>query len=130
MADCAKVIRTACAYYKVKSPRVSSWGRNYCWSPDTLASTSRILDKPVIRLNSGGQNWATCLHEAAHWILLYLAPKAQDHGSTWLGVYMWLLERASIAPRAALTASARKHKLRWKRRSPQSFGVKRGRRRP
>jgi hypothetical protein len=130
LTECRKVVRTACAHYRVPPPKVSRWRKNFCWCPDTLAATSRILDKPVIRLNAGGQNWATCLHEAAHWVLLHLAPTAQDHGPTWLGVYMWLLEKASMAPRAALVASARKNKLRWRRRSPESFGVNRGRRRP
>lgn len=125
LPECTDVIRMACRHYRVRPPRVSAWSRNFCWSPDVLAKTStKILERPVIWLNKGGQNWATCLHEAAHWILLHLAPRVADHGPTWLGVYMWLLERASIAPRAALTASARKHKLRYKRRSPESFGVK------
>lgn len=63
-----------------------------------------------------GKNAATALHEAAHLIAhdLY-GDRGQDHGPTFLGVYMWLLETAGVAPRIALHATARAHGLRWRK---------------
>ena len=62
----------------------------------------------------GGRNVATALHEAAHHIAWYLhGDRIQDHGRTFLGIYLDLLIRAKVAPRVALEASDRAHKLKW-----------------
>lgn len=63
-----------------------------------------------------GKNTATALHEAAHLIVSDLfGGNVQDHGPTFLGVYMWLLETAGVAPRTALHATAREHGLKWRK---------------
>lgn len=63
-----------------------------------------------------GKNVATALHEAAHLIVNDLfSGAAQDHGPTFLGVYMWLLETAGVAPKIALHATARAHGLKWRK---------------
>ncbi len=122
--ECQQIVDTACAHYDVKPPRVKLWKRDYCWCPDTLKKSKYLLDKPIIWLNPGGQNWASACHEAAHWIQMHVSPRAQSHGATWLGIYMWLLIAAGVAPEAAIKASARVHKLRWVPRSPNWFKCK------
>lgn len=66
------------------------------------------------REGRGGKNAATALHEAAHWIVfLWHSDKPQDHGPTFMGVYLHLLASYGVAPAAALLPSARKHGLKW-----------------
>lgn len=68
----------------------------------------------------GGRNVSQVLHETAHWIVFKLfGDKPQDHGPTFLGVYMWLLEALRAAPRIALHASARAHGLKWRELGPE-----------
>ncbi len=121
LEECQRVMDTGCAHYGVAPPRVQLWKRAFSWCPDTLAVTGRMLDRPVVRLCTRGQNWPTVLHEAAHWIVLHLAPRSADHGPTWLGIYLWLLGEAGVAPESALHASARAAGLRWRRRPPAWF---------
>lgn len=67
----------------------------------------------------GGRNAATALHEAAHQIAFALYGESiQDHGPTWLGIYLDLLVRARVAPRVALEATLRSHGLTWRAVSP------------
>lgn len=66
------------------------------------------------RFRQGGRNVATAMHEAAHHIAWHLhGERIQDHGRTFLGIYLDLLVRAKVAPRVALEASARSYKLKW-----------------
>lgn len=125
LEECKRVVATACAHYDLAPPRVELWDRSFSWCPDTRAMTGRFLDKPVIRLCPKGQNWPTALHEAAHWIVLNRVPRAADHGPTWLGIYLWLLAEAKVAPEAALHASVRAADLKWYPRSPAWFKCKR-----
>jgi len=56
----------------------------------------------------GGLNVATALHEAAHCIAWHLhGERIQDHGPTFLRIYLDLLVRARVAPELALKATAR-----------------------
>jgi hypothetical protein len=67
--------------------------------------------------DKGGRNVATALHEAAHHIAWAVhGERVQDHGATFLGIYLDLLSRAGVAPRVALEASARAHGLRWSKK--------------
>lgn len=115
---CRKAIRTACKWYGVKPPSVGQHsGRAFAYS---WPEKNRISMQGGEHAKSGGKNIATALHEAAHHIAYTLhGERIQDHGRTWLGIYLDLLERAAIAPREALHASARKHGLKW-RSSPNS----------
>lgn len=99
-------VRVACKLYGLKAPPVRQHpGRMMSYSLD---------DGSLISFNHTHKNAAIALHEAAHYIADRLHPGAQPHGPTWLGIYMRLLERAEVAPRAALHHTARKHKLRWR----------------
>lgn len=73
----------------------------------------------LISLPPWCMNEAIALHEAAHYITDRTYPRAADHGPTWLGVYLWLLEKAAVAPREALRATMRKHGLKWQQRAPK-----------
>lgn len=109
-------VRTACAHYGLKAPAVRNHGGKtwpYC-----------AEDGSHISFSQWGQNVAVALHEAAHFIVLKLAPRAKDHGPTWLGVYLWLLNESGTAPTAALAASARAHGLHWHARPPSWFKCK------
>jgi len=124
LAECREVMDTACAHYGVAPPKVILWKRSYSWCPDVRVPSRRFLDQPIVRLCERGQNWPTVLHEAAHWIALHLAPKAYSHGPTWLGIYMWLLAQAKVAPEVALRASARSAGIKLAQRSPNWFKCK------
>lgn len=114
--NCRRMIDTACAHYGVRPPRVrmhkgKAW--SYC-----LVSRALISLKQADNLNP-----AIALHEAAHWIVWHLfGDRVQDHGPTFMGVYLWLLEAASVAPVEALHATARKHGLKWRHLPPTAVG--------
>lgn len=83
------------------------------WS---IPSKSRISLQGGERHARGGRNAATALHEAAHHIAWTLhGDHIQDHGPTFLGIYLDLLVRARVAPQIALEATAREHGLTWRR---------------
>lgn len=68
---------------------------------------------------------ATAMHEASHHIVFKLCGyRVQDHGPTFLGVYLWLLERSGVAPQSALHASAREFKLKWRHAPPTIFSCR------
>jgi hypothetical protein len=110
LSDVRAFVRTACAYYGVKPPSVHHHtGRAYAFTQ------GRKLSFPDWCMNP-----AVALHEAAHYIADQLfGNELQDHGETWLGIYLWLLEKAAVAPRKALTASMRLYKLKAKRMPPE-----------
>lgn len=107
LAECRACINWACDQFKVSPPRVRTHpGKAYPWF-DT--------DLHAISFSKKGKNVATALHEAAHAIVFdQHGATVQDHGPTFLGVYLWLLETAGVAPRIALRATARAHGLRWR----------------
>jgi hypothetical protein len=112
LAACRSAINWACDQYGVEPPRVWSHpGKRYPWCD---------VEKRVVSFSLKGKNVATALHEAAHLIVSdVFGDRVQDHGPTFLGVYMWLLETAGVAPRIALHATARSHKLKWRIIAPQ-----------
>lgn len=99
-------VRWACKQYKVKPPIVSA-------RPDYKHDFSfyRTLDHRVALLKRHRNIWAS-FHEAAHAIAWTLLGDF-THGPKWLGIYMWLLSTAGIAPLSALKASAKEAGLRW-----------------
>jgi len=104
---CRAAVRKACKHYKVRAPRVVH--------TDTGSLSFSVPSKNFISLHCGGMNIPTALHEAAHHIAYALhGETVQDHGPTFLGIYIGLLERAGVAPRTALEASARAHGLKWR----------------
>jgi hypothetical protein len=110
---CRKIIRRACLWYKVEKPRVIHHGtKELSYS---VPEVGFISVQGGEQHKCGGRNIATALHEAAHHIGWHLhGENIQDHGPTFLRIYMDLLERAQVAPRVALEATARAHKLKWK----------------
>jgi len=113
LPKCRELILFACALYDVAPPVVRLCGGEMSYSEprrNLIALQSRSR-----RPGRGGMNPATALHEAAHHIVDRLFGEVvQDHGPTFLGVYLYLLWRAKVAPWPALTASARHHGLRWR----------------
>lgn len=73
---------------------------------------------PMISFNKEHHNAAIGLHEAAHHITdtLYGRDLA-EHCPEWLGIYLWLMTEANIAPRVALESSAKAMGLKWRKRS-------------
>jgi hypothetical protein len=116
-------IRTACAYYGVRHPKVKQHNlRSLSWS---IAEYDLISLQAVGPLDRGGKNMATAMHEAAHHIVYKLCGhRPADHGPTFLGVYLWLLAAAGVAPESALFASARAHGLKWRHAPPTVFSCR------
>lgn len=113
LAECRALIRNACALYKVPAPTVVQHGNGFSWS---MPSRLRISVQGKGARGSGGKNRATAMHEAAHHIAWHrFGEKIQDHGPTFLTIYLGLLFRAGVAPAAALKATAREHGLKWAR---------------
>lgn len=107
LPECRDTVSKACAKYGVPSPTVFAGPVKAKWA-------YYHAFKHHISLNQSAMNIATVLHEAAHAIVWRLAPAAQDHGPTFLGVYLDLL--VGYYPAAALYATARKAGLRWDNR--------------
>lgn len=110
-----KYVQDACAHYGLPAPTVKSHaGKAYAFYKPKDDYSGEVISFPA-----WCQNPAVALHEAAHYIVLHHFGKdVQDHGPIWLGVYLWLLQRAGIAPESALHPSARKWKLRWRHMPP------------
>lgn len=111
--ECRSLIRCACGQYKVPCPTVIVHPqRSMSWS---IPPDGRISIQGGAHKGRGGRNVATSLHEAAHHIAWTLhGERIQDHGRTFLRIYLDLLVRARVAPQIALEASAKAHGLRWK----------------
>jgi hypothetical protein len=101
LKDCRELIRKICAAWQVPMPKVLavSAQRHFSDYDD---------EGHQIRLIPSHHNMATSIHEAAHAIVYHHYPGAQDHGPTFVGVFLDLMDQAEIAPREALYTSARK----------------------
>jgi hypothetical protein len=110
---CKELVHIACAAYDVEPPDVQEHKeRTYSWS---RPSTDDMSIQGGEHRGQGAKNVAIVLHETAHHIAWNLhGDRIQDHGRTFLGIYLDLLTQAMVAPRVALEASARAFKLKWK----------------
>jgi hypothetical protein len=110
---CRKVIYHACDDYKVDRPKVQVHHvRSLSY---TVPSESRISLQGWAYEDKGALNVAIALHEAAHHIAhTRHGDRIQDHGPTWLGLYLDLLIKARVAPEVALKASLRSFGLKWR----------------
>lgn len=117
---CRQLIHLACKQYGIEPPTVTQHNvRSLSW----CIPTRRIISLQAVGPNNrGGKNASTALHEAAHQIAWDgFGNKIDDHGPTWLGIYMWLLEKAEVAPAVALHATARAHGLKWRYMPPSRY---------
>lgn len=120
LIECRRHIETACAHYDVKPPRVVGHrGKEITFYQAHENVQARFLEKgaaATVSLRPDGRNIPVALHESAHAIAsVWLPWSVEAHGREWLGIYLWLLEAAGVAPSVALEASARKHNLKWLR---------------
>lgn len=107
------LIKMACQHYKVPCPTVTQHeGGTWAWS---APSFNRISMQGGQHMHRGSRNVPTAMHEVAHHIAWHLhGERIQDHGPTWLGIFIGLLVISKVAPRVALEATAREHKLKWR----------------
>ena|ERR1700675_2701892 len=112
--ECRKLVFLACDAYKVKRPTVAVHPqRTFSWS---MPTRNLMSIQGGEHRGPGGLNVATAMHEASHHIAWNLyGDRIQDHGRTFLGIYLDLLIRAKVAPRLALESTARAHGLKWSR---------------
>lgn len=111
LTDCKSLISKICAAYQVPMPVVGS-------APSTDHCSYYDDETHRIGLLPSHQNMAIVIHEAAHAVVFHHNPKAQDHGPTFVGIFLDLMEQAGIAPREALYASARKAGLKFRKVKP------------
>ncbi len=113
LTECRSLVRRACRAYRIAHPTVKQHGDGLSWSVPSLKKIS--LQSESRTPGNGGKNKATALHEAAHHIAFHrYGERIQDHGPTFLAIFMGLLVQFGAAPAEALAASARKHGLRWR----------------
>lgn len=122
LAECRWAVRTACAKYKLTAPPVGQHHAALYSHYDTGLNRISLQAKSRRNVKCGTKNLAICLHEATHYILWRKwGDRVQDHGPTFLGIYLFLLNEARIAPLIALTASARAAGLRWRPMPPRTY---------
>lgn len=113
LPECRQLIRAAVEPFDVATPKVTQhWKRSFSWfSPDD----NLICLQARGALRTSGKNASTCLHEAAHVVMWdWYRYGAQDHGPTFMAIYLSMMIRAQVAPASALFATARKHRLKWR----------------
>lgn len=117
LAQCRTLIRSACEHYRVPHPRVRQHKvRAMSW----YMPAKRLISLQAVGPdNKGGKNSATALHEAAHHIGFRLyGARIDDHGPTFVGIYLHLLVKACVAPRPALEAQLRYRRVKWIEKAP------------
>lgn len=134
LRTCRQYVHTACAYYGIPPPKVKSHGgRAYSWYQADAAYAHTVTvraggkHKSVISFNRHrGLNIPTALHEAAHAIASVVLPwEMADHDPCFVGIYLWLLVKAKVAPRAALEASLTAAGVKWdSKTTPRSLKKK------
>lgn len=104
LSKAREYVRWACRCYGLKPPGVKQHkGKAFSFSCGNVISFSHD------QINPG-----TALHEAAHYICDQIfGEDLQHHCPEWMGIYLWLLEEARIAPSTALRASAKARGIRW-----------------
>lgn len=123
LGQCRALIKIACKHYKVPCPTVTQHTNGtYAWS---APSFNRISMQGGEHMHRGSRNVSTVMHEVAHHVGWHLhGEHIQDHGPTFVGIFIDCLVMAKVAPRVALEASARSCGLRWSRtkRAPRRGG--------
>lgn len=102
----AALIKRACVHFNVEPLEVR------CHDTDELSYCIPEL-KVISMQKHGGLSPQIALHEVAHYICFeFCGYRAQDHGPSWLGIYIYLLERSRVAP-DDLRQQLLGMKLRW-----------------
>lgn len=110
LAECRVMARTACRLARV--PCVPILQHKGTSEYDCIAGKIRLQRRG--KRGRGGKNPSQVLHEVAHYIVFNRSGwRPQDHGPTFLGVFIRLLAAARVAPLIALEASARAAGLKW-----------------
>lgn len=79
--------------------------------------TGAAWEDHTVEVNTDRAEFTSMLvaHEMAHVICYAYAVMEPDHGPTWLGVYLWLLDKFNIIPADASVPSARKAGLKFRK---------------
>ena len=111
-AQLREAVALACRLYRVPAPTVHLATRNTHAGKKLESYYDPNVHHIVLRPRH--HEIGTALHEAAHAITDYLLGQTTDaHGAEWLGVFIYLLDRFKVAPRAGLEAHARKLGLKF-----------------
>lgn len=109
-----RLIRSAERRYRIPPVTIEFMERVRKHKRYAKIASEYIPETHTITLGWNDHNYAIALHEVSHAIVDYiLGYELEPHGPHWLGVYMWLLGWAKVAPTEALEASARVHGLTW-----------------
>lgn len=116
--ECRAYVSTACAYYQMPPPIVRGhMGRAVTFFQAHESAQAAFVEsgaKSTVSFRPDGRNPAIALHEASHAIMsMWLPWDLPAHGEEFMGVYMWLLRKAKVAPRIALEASASAKGISW-----------------
>lgn len=126
LKKCREVIQFASGLYGVEPPTVRSHRKvSMSWS---IPQYRRISLQSVGQKGPtyGGLNIPTALHEVSHQIVWdYYGDTVEDHGPEFVGVYVWLLSEAGMAPAAALYASLDEAEIRYRMSPPNTMPSKR-----
>lgn len=114
--DLESIMRHACAYYKIRAPKLvvyndkddRRFGESVSYSIDGGPDFGHTL-----RLNRGfhGANVVTLMHELAHYIVDATYENHHGHGKKFCGVYMHLLDKYRVLPAVAFRALAKKWRI-------------------
>lgn len=109
-----KAVLECCSIYRVPAPEVWFRAKNRGARGRKLTSYYQP-GSHIIVIRPRHMNLNTAVHEASHavvdWILGWSS--TQPHGPEWVGVFITLLDRMKIAPRAGLEAHARSMRLKF-----------------
>jgi hypothetical protein len=117
-----KVYKWEHSWYHFSSQQFNKIGQARAWVRSALAAYD--VPPTVVRARAGREssffrphdwtihfieqhyNVATTLHEAAHAIYFYYYGDSDEpHNEKWLGIYVYLLTKTGLWPRAAIIAS-------------------------
>lgn len=112
------LIRRAAKLYGIQPPTVVFLTRRAC--KGIKIQSDYDPSTHTITLGWKDCNHAIAMHEVAHAIVeqVFDGRDVQDHGPAFLGIYLYLLVWAKVAPRVALESSAKAVGLSWLRVLP------------
>ena len=105
-----RLVRAMADAYGVRKPKMLSLHLG------KKGHTGAATGDETIEVNTDTAGFTSILlaHEMAHIVTHSYAILEPPHGPTWLGVYLWLMDKFNICPADATVPSARKAGLRFK----------------